>query len=303
MALFKETQNHYNLYLLGGSLLSICIFGYIGYRLGITIDEDRGSTLINVSNFGIILIAIASLIAIFLLYKTYTTQRYTLLTTQRAAAVQKVDNNFFSMLSILNQITTAMEGSVKVYNARLKRDVDKSYKGRLYVKHALLELLSHHNSVTIYVYDRNSNSFIEYYNDDNPKIIKTPTGNSKTISQLRSEIGYEFEVFYKRHTSCLGHYYRYVYNIIKFIQTNSLSQRDVIRYITHLQAQLSNDELGLLFYGAISPQGRNKMRQDIFRQWLDHYGILENIPLDNLIDSNHILFYPRTKFKFSYRKV
>lgn len=78
-----------------------------------------------------------------------------------------------------------------------------------------------------------------------------------------------YEKFYRQHSHELGHYYRYIYRILKFINESQISEkRD---YSGILRAQLSNPELALLFYNGITSRG-NKLKP-----LAEKYALFENL--------------------------
>lgn len=102
-----------------------------------------------------------------------------------------------------------------------------------------------------------------------------------------------YDDFYRYNHDNLGHYFRFLYNIIKFTVQSELTNEEKIRYINLLKAQMSSYELGLVFYNSISKHGRK------LHKWLEEYRLLENIDSRAiLIPLVHIKFYPKTKFKF-----
>ena len=98
-----------------------------------------------------------------------------------------------------------------------------------------------------------------------------------------------YEDFYKRYQHDLGHYFRNLYHIIKFVdETDALKSSDASvehkgrrRYTSLARAQLSVYELGLLFYNGLGSEGRK------FKPLIERYGLLEN-----LHDREHILLLP-----------
>lgn len=68
-----------------------------------------------------------------------------------------------------------------------------------------------------------------------------------------------------------------------------------------LQAQLSNDELALIFYNALSSNGLNSSKKPQFKEWIEHYQFLENLNVDSLLDRRHHVLYQKSKFKFLNR--
>lgn len=86
-----------------------------------------------------------------------------------------------------------------------------------------------------------------------------------------------------------------------YSQKNFKEKDDKEHYLNLLQAQLSDEELALIFYDAISKYGENKEGDQTFRQMLDETHFLENIKSDVLLDRNHCFFYPKTTFKYMSR--
>lgn len=101
------------------------------------------------------------------------------------------------------------------------------------------------------------------------------------------------EVFanYVSHSGCsIGYYYRYVHNLINFVlrQWCGDENRDNRKqYLNMIQAQMSDEELGLVFYDAMSCHGLNKMSVKAFKRKLDDESFLENIGEMSLLSRNH----------------
>lgn len=101
--------------------------------------------------------------------------------------------------------------------------------------------------------------------------------------------------FYKFHQDCLGHYFRNLYHLIKFVDRASVHP-DEKDFYTHLvRAQLSSDELLLLFYNCHSSLGKQK-----FYPLIVNYALLKNMSQDDLVsqrlklpDDHKSLYPPR----------
>lgn len=112
------------------------------------------------------------------------------------------------------------------------------------------------------------------------------------------------EVFanYVSHSACsIGYYYRYVHNLVNFVmrQWCGDGNRDNRKqYLNMIQAQMSDEELGLVFYDAMSCHGLNKMSEKVFKRNLDEESFLENIGEMSLLSRNHHRLYRFTIFKF-----
>lgn len=79
----------------------------------------------------------------------------------------------------------------------------------------------------------------------------------------------------------VGHYFRHLYQVVKFVDDQKVFPKDFEekkRYTDFIHAQLSNDELGVLFYLGLSNQGAK------FKILVEKYSLFENMPLDMLIN-------------------
>ncbi|WP_180802935.1 putative phage abortive infection protein, partial [Vibrio parahaemolyticus] len=84
--------------------------------------------------------------------------------------------------------------------------------------------------------------------------------------------------FWSVHDSELGHYFRFLYNIIKFLDE---SEHDAELYIKLLRAQLSDQELLILFYNSLTTQGQS------FKKYIYKYHLLDNMPCAQLLKLEH----------------
>jgi hypothetical protein len=90
----------------------------------------------------------------------------------------------------------------------------------------------------------------------------------------------------------LGHYFRHLYHLLKFTD-EAIFKGSNKKYIDIIQAQMSDDELYLMFYNCISELGKSKVLTLI-----DEYSFLENIrSRGEIFDNQKRIFYPKTKFK------
>lgn len=95
---------------------------------------------------------------------------------------------------------------------------------------------------------------------DNFKIIymdaENKFGKDNNAFGTLSTIEYAYQTFYQRNQSLVGHYFRNLYRIIKFVhETKFLNDNEKNNYCDIVRAQLSSYELVLLFYNGLSPQG------------------------------------------------
>ncbi len=102
-----------------------------------------------------------------------------------------------------------------------------------------------------------------------------------------------YEKFFDMYQDKAGHYFRNLYNIIKFVDQRSPRGRSKKFYTNFVRAQLSSSELGLLFYNCLSDYGNEK-----FKPLVEKYALLKNMPKrdDFLIEHRHKKFYRRSAF-------
>lgn len=82
----------------------------------------------------------------------------------------------------------------------------------------------------------------------------------------------DYELFHQLHHDQIGHYFRNVYQIIKFVNESSVDNKAF--YASLLRAQLSSDELALLYFNCISDFGTKR-----FKPLVEQYSLLEHLPV------------------------
>ena len=92
-----------------------------------------------------------------------------------------------------------------------------------------------------------------------------------------------YEYFYEQYPNVLGHYFRFLYNVFKYVIGNKDTESERRKYIDLIQAQMSSDELGLLFYNALSKYAKNNNGKYQFKEWLERFNFFENINKTSLI--------------------
>jgi hypothetical protein len=98
--------------------------------------------------------------------------------------------------------------------------------------------------------------------------------------------------FYQSHESEIGHYFRTLYHIVRFVDQSPMTDEEKHNYEKFLRAQLSSSELLLLFYNGLSKYGWKK-----FKPLIEKYALLEQVPEPLLLDSNNWNLYEPTAFQ------
>jgi hypothetical protein len=147
---------------------------------------------------------------------------------------QQVDNTFFNMVKLHNDIVNAIELKEK--------------KGRICLKE-IYEWLGY-----------------------------SIESNSTELELVQSQ----YNSFYESFEHILGHYFRNLYRIVKFIDESELTEIEKKNYLGILRAQLSKEELLLIFYNALSIRGEN------FKELIIEYNFFDDhLDLNSLVTPEH----------------
>ena len=96
----------------------------------------------------------------------------------------------------------------------------------------------------------------------------------------------QYKAFFKSQEPALAHYFRQLYHIVLFIHESHLKTVAKKRLTKFLRAQLTSDELFLLFYNGISEYGVKK-----FNPLIHEYSLLEHLDMSVLPHNSHEDFY------------
>lgn len=166
--------------------------------------------------------------------------------------LQKFESTFFQMLSLHNEIVKGID--IKVGS--------KEYTGRdafEFLRRQLGRITERVHQLKSGDLDALNSSYMAFYNS--PKI--------------QNEV---------------GHYFRNLYNILKFVDQSSVDEKRM--YTNLLRAQLSSYELCLLFYNCLSEMGSDK-----FKPLIEEYSLLKTLPDELLFNSEvHKSFYADSAF-------
>ena len=132
------------------------------------------------------------------------------------------------------------------------------------------------------------------YANDKYKISKNAFDKYKTLND-KKQIGFAYAFFFRKYEG-VGYYFRHIYQILKFIKLTEdekikllgrkVSKQDKVnihnqfrQYAQFIQAQMSKEELCLLFYNSFTFEKAQNL--------IIHYDLLENLTIQNLIKKEH----------------
>jgi hypothetical protein len=116
--------------------------------------------------------------------------------------------------------------------------------------------------------------------------LETIRGADESLSCIND--GY-LEMFDKRQSE-IGHYFRTLYNIVKYVDKSDVPGGKQL-YVNLLRAQLSLNELRVIFYNCLSGMGSER-----FKPLIEKYGFLEQLKPDDLINPDHHVLYESSAY-------
>lgn len=222
--------------------------------------------------------AFFSIVAVILLYYTYRTQKEELQKTigianeqSETLKVQQFESTFFNLIENLHLIIDNL------------RSNDINMSGNRYLEYLMKSFI-----------DSMNNSFFSQL-----KAVTKNNGSKKELELLTQNISEEFDNFFK-HRVDMGHFYRYLHNIFKHIDNAHIENKK--KYFDLLQANFSNAVLAFILYNSISNESLNKEGEPVFRNYVDKYGILENIDKSYILNERLEQKFPNTEFYFNRNK-
>jgi hypothetical protein len=187
---------------------------------------------------------------------------------------QQIENIFFHMLQTLRSIK----------NELMLTEQNKTIQGKMCLGYALIKLGEHDKKVNF--------SAKETLSTDKETFIANSSHRIEQITKAWNE-------FHKKNGDFLNEYYIYIYNIFDFILNHSkIDSETQALYIKQFKAQLSNDEIALLFYYPFSFDSAKVAPESSLKRWLDEFGVLENLTDRGLLFKYDYLLYEKTNFKF-----
>ncbi|MFN7491887.1 MAG: putative phage abortive infection protein [Cyclobacteriaceae bacterium] len=256
---------------------------YSGYRLGVFANDFTKYDEKVAADWGTIVSGTTSLIAVILIYITYKSQQIELRETQRALKLQKADNAFFNMLTMLETIVSSIEKELDVVDQQTGASHRRILKSRIYLREAFSQLKDKLRIPNYtFKYNETTSTFDQYQITLQDTEVRTNL--SINAGEFQEIVQAPATNFFHDKGDVLSHYFRYFEAIVDFI-TAEFNELDRPMKLKTLNAQLSNDELGLLLYYSITI-GKQRLLTK-----LCNYSLLKNLNSSTLQNSNHIFFY------------
>jgi hypothetical protein len=199
---------------------------------------------------------------------------------------QQFESTFFNSLDLFNNIILDISyfipdrTEIDEFNPPIFPQPDRSqvYTGRDSFKFFYKELQNHYLDC--------HNQFVKdnMFRDNKGKTLEINIEDELQIIEK------SFEKLFDDYQAQLGHYFRTVYNIIRFVEKESVENS---KYYTNLvRAQLSTFEHLLLFYNCLTNYGKENFKPLIIK-----FSLLDNLSTSGLLDQRHLEFYPEKAYR------
>lgn len=202
--------------------------------------------------------------------------------------LQQFESTFFNSMNLLNNIIGSITYIVPPppYSTRLadqpafpQPDRTKVHSGRDSFEFFYNDLKKEYQSL------------ISAYVLNNLRQEYTPNTEFNIPNEIKEEYANTaYENFFEQQHSDLGHYFRTIYNIVKFI--NDRKPENPKYYTSLLRSQFSTYEHLLLFYNCQSDYGNEK-----FKPLINDYSMLDNMSISELLDQGHKDLYPAKAYE------
>lgn len=172
-------------------------------------------------------------------------------------------------------------------SARALREQSSSLKIQNF-ENTFFQLLGLHNKIVgdMFVGEPDSadkglngrDCFKDMYNNFDTYFYSRVNQHAEDPNNYLAIIEEAYDEFFKARQADIGHYFRNLYTIVKFVDNSKIDNKK--EYVNILRAQLSSYELSMLFYNCLWSGGRKK-----FKVLIEKYELLENMNIGLLTNS------------------
>lgn len=273
----NASQDNKPLFVLFIAALSVILFAFsalvVSYAIGLPFGKWPTEALGQTGDyFGGILNPVLTfftfigvLITVYLQRQELAETRFELrrqadaLVAQQASAEKQIfESTFFQMLNLQNQIVEAIQIQVRA---------NTFHRGR--------------------------EAFGDFINVIRAAYTTIPAPTNQPNKSSASFLSTTYDSFWGSNRLHLSHYMRFMYNVVRFIDESALSAEHKYKYIRLFRAQLSDYELGVLFYNCFFQHGQN------LRVYVERYALLNNLPDEALIDPSHKALLPNEAYVYT----
>lgn len=269
----------------GLTIMSLVAFVPKAFRQSATVNPEGAGQF--GSFIGGVVGAIFALIGVVLLYSTLTSQR-------RAATQQSFENKYFELIKLhranVAEIELKGESGRKIFVVLLRElrsalplihNVASASGQRL----TQLEELHAAYYLLFFGVGPNSSRMLQTslsrsgFDTAFVNALEREVNKSETKNQSREDRHFR-HVPFEGHQSRLGHYYRHLYQMVRYVEEQQMFDfNEKYQYMKTIRAQLSTHEQALLLVNSLTQIGQNWWREDKGKL-IVNYRLVQNIPQD-----------------------
>lgn len=230
---------------------------------------------------------------------------------------QRFENTFFQLLTLHNDIVENMNIEVfdgkyekrKFFEGALKQLKFKSTNFEYYKYSFALKLTE--DEINLFLDDKTQpHIYLNRLDENERREIEKFTENQYndfkaiTIDKKEEYIQKDYLDFFTTYQDSLGHYFRNLYHIFKYVYfTDLIIEEEKRVYSNIVRAQLSSDELVLLFYNSLTPinfsGNKSSLGYPKFKYLIEHFDVLQNMSRTLLLDINHNSIFDKNKININ----
>lgn len=225
--------------------------------------------------------------SVLLMVATFSSQKSQFkeqFTTERSA---RFENTFYNLLSMFYNVRNETDGTIKTnINSKV---IPSDWKWEKNIE-----------GVARYVLNK-------YRNDgelqtESEKLSKDICSSTHALNQLRSVYGKKFSSYILDLGNPMSYYFRYLSNLVDYVvEYWKDDETKITKYLSFIQAQMSDAELCLMFYNCLSGLSKDSNYTHHLFDHLNHYNFLQNLPEEWLDNRNNHYFYDSISFRFLSR--
>lgn len=235
----------------------------------------------------IIILAIIALMAGYVHQLGYNDSTITTLSKTNAITAEKgqFGDSFGGLTAVLSALTLIIVIFTGYAQFKSMQDQSKSLQQQNF-ENTFFKMVDLHNQMTDEVYDIFTKNIGWLYN----KIpFKGETNISPRPSMRTNRSLNKYNSFYNENEKQIGHYFRNLYQVLKFLDNAEIHNKQF--YADILRAQFSSIELEFLFFHAISKYGEGKLKEKI-----EEFAFFEPLFLDKSYLLDDIEQYDKKAF-------
>lgn len=220
-----------------------------------------------------------TLVSTLFLFVTFALQRKQFYESQKDAYRTRFEGTFFNILSMLYNVRAEVNKQINASSRIHCPDMGSFY----------YELKNYYVQTL-----RSNKDFAHSMN-----LFRQDNTADTQYKTAVLDLGRFYDSYVREQGCNAGFYFRFIHNLVSFVIGHwKDSPQDIHKYLNFIQAQLSDEELALIFYDSISDLGLDKEHKYTFKENLDKNSFLENISSEVLLAREHYKVFPRTRFRF-----